>query len=214
MREINLENWPRAKHFQFFKDWDYPQFSICADVDVTALYPSVKAQGVSMTIAMVYILARAANEIREFRQRIREDCVVEHEVVHPSTTFLTHDDLFSFCTLDYTPDFSIFAPRATEKINFLRENPSIQDPPGRDDLLFMTPIPWVSFTAFMHPLKLYPADSFPRLAWGKFFEQGERLKMPLSVQGHHALMDGLHVGRYYGILQGYLDESVTVLGGV
>jgi chloramphenicol O-acetyltransferase type A len=30
--------------------------------------------------------------------------------------------------------------------------------------------------------------------------------MPLSVQVHHALMDGIHVGRYYEKFQAYLDH--------
>jgi chloramphenicol O-acetyltransferase type A len=76
----------------------------------------------------------------------------------------------------------------------------------------MTAIPWVSFTSFMHPLDLSPVDSVPRFAWGKFFADGELLKMPLSVQAHHALMDGLHVGRFYEIVQDYLHHPGSVLG--
>ena len=57
----------------------------------------------------------------------------------------------------------------------------------------MTAIPWVSFTSFSHPIHLAAADSVPRFALGKIIEEGESLKMPLDVQGHHALMDGLHV---------------------
>jgi chloramphenicol O-acetyltransferase type A len=73
-------------------------------------------------------------------------------------------------------------------------------------MLFMTAIPWVSFTSFMHPMHLNPADSVPRFAWGKFFKERRRLKMPLGVQVHHALMDGLHVGRYYAEVERYLDH--------
>ena len=76
----------------------------------------------------------------------------------------------------------------------------------------MTPIPWVSFTGLKHPMPLHPADSVPRFAWGKFFQDGGRLKMPLDMQGHHALMDGLHVGRLYQRVQGLLDEPQTILG--
>jgi len=85
-------------------------------------------------------------------------------------------------------------------------NPTLIDEPGRDDLLFMTVLPWVSFTSFMHPMHLHPADSVPRFAWGKFFKENKRLKMPLGVQGHHALMDGLHMGRFYAEVQEYLDH--------
>jgi len=206
MRHINLKTWSRREHFKIFSTFDYPHFSLCANVDLTAFYPAVKGHGISFTVAIVYVLARAANAIPEFRYRIRGGEVVEHEIVHPSTTILTNEDLFSFCTIEYTENFALFAARAAEQIASVQENPTLEDEPRREDLLFMTAIPWVSFTSFMHPLHLHPADSVPRFAWGKFFEDGEFLKMPLSVQGHHALMDGLHMGRFYEKVQGYLHH--------
>jgi chloramphenicol O-acetyltransferase type A len=36
----------------------------------------------------------------------------------------------------------------------------------------------------------------PKLAFGRLSAEGERLWMPLSVEVHHGLMDGLHVGRF------------------
>ena len=64
----------------------------------------------------------------------------------------------------------------------------------------------------MHPIPLNPADSVPRIAWGKFFEEGELLTMPLGVQAHHALVDGIHVGKFYAQVQGYLDQPQVALG--
>lgn len=212
MRHINLETWPRREHFKVFSTWDYPHFSMCANVDLTTFYPVVKQRGFSFTMAIVYVLARAANAIPEFRYRIRPGEVVEHEIVHPSATILTDEDLFSFCTFDYIENFSEFAARAAERIAYMQEHPTVEDEPGQDDLLFMTAIPWVSFTSFMHPLHLHPADSVPRFAWGKFFEEGKFLKIPLSVQGHHALMDGIHMGTFYAEVQDYLHHPGSVLG--
>jgi chloramphenicol O-acetyltransferase type A len=212
MRYIDLETWPRREHFSVFSAWTYPHFSMCADVDLTAFYPYVKKHGISLNVATVYVLSRAANVVPEFRLRIRGGEVVEHEIVHPGTTILADEDTFTFCFFDYVEDFALFAAKAEEKIAYVQEHPSLEDPPGQDDLLFMTAIPWVSFTSFMHPLHLDPADSVPRFAWGKFFEDGEFLKMPLSAQGHHALMDGLHMGRFYAKVQEYLHHPGSVLG--
>jgi chloramphenicol O-acetyltransferase type A len=212
MRHINLETWPRREHFKVFSAFDHPHFSMCANVDLTTFYPVVKQRGISSNVAIVYVLARAANAILEFRYRIRAGEVVEHEIVHPSTTILTGEDLFSFCTFDYIEKFSEFAARAAERMAYVKEDPTLKDEPGRDDLLFMTAIPWVSFTSFMHPLHLDPADSVPRFAWGKFFEEGKFLKMPLGVQAHHALVDGVHVGRYFVEVEDYLHHPSSVLG--
>jgi chloramphenicol O-acetyltransferase type A len=35
--------------------------------------------------------------------------------------------------------------------------------------------------------------------------------MPLDVQGHHGLIDGLHVGRFYRRLQELLDDPESAL---
>ena len=213
MREIDMRTWSRREHFRKFNSFDQPLFGMCAHVEVAGFYEHVKALGASLNVAIVYVLSRAANAIPEFRQRIRGQRVVEHAVVHPSTTILVEGDLFSFCNLEYDRDFSTFAARAEERIAYVRAHPTLEDEEGRDDFLFMTAIPWVSFTSFMHPLPTLSGDSFPRIAWGKIFEERGSMKMPLGVQAHHALMDGLHAGRFYAEVQSYLQNASEALGG-
>jgi chloramphenicol O-acetyltransferase type A len=197
MRTIDMQNWPRLEHFNFFSNFDHPHFSICANVDVTPFQPFVKQHGWSLTVAVAYVIARAANAIPEFRQRIRGGQVVEHEVVHPSYSLLVRDDLFGFCTIMYVEDFPLFVQRASKSIEFTLAHPELSNDPVRDDMLYMSPIPWVSFTSFEHPLHLQPPDSIPRFAWGRIFAEGQTLKMPLQAQGHHAVMDGIHMGRFF-----------------
>ena len=98
------------------------------------------------------------------------------------------------------------ARRGAEQIAYYREHPTLENIPGKDDLFYSTAIPWVSFTSFMHPMQLHPADCIPRFAWGKYFEEGKRIKMSLSVQGHHTLMDGVHMGMFYARMQECLDH--------
>jgi chloramphenicol O-acetyltransferase type A len=212
VRIIDQQTWPRREHFAKFASFRYPHFSMCAPVDLTALRPAAKQRGVSLTAAILYVVARAANEVPEFRCRIRGDTVVEHEVVHPSLTVLVEGDLFAFAQVDYTPDFGVFARWVGERFARAKEQPTLTDEPGRDDLLFMTAIPWVSFTSFSHPMPTLPADSIPRFAWGKAFPEGSSLKMPLSVQAHHALLDGLHMARYYERVAGLLRDPGVFLG--
>jgi chloramphenicol O-acetyltransferase type A len=212
MRIIDLDTWSRRDHFEFFRTWDLPHFNLCANVDITAFYPAVKQRGVSFTVATLYVLARVANTIPEFRYRIRGANVVEHEVVHPSTTILLDDDLFRFCTFEYTEDFAVFAPRATERIAQVKAQSEPINQAEPDNLLYMTSIPWVTFTSLMHPLVLSPADSIPRLAWGKYFDEGGRKEMPLSVHAHHGLVDGIHAGRFFELVQDYLHHPERVLG--
>jgi len=212
MRTIHLEGWPRREHYLFFQEFDYPYFSLCADMDISILLPRIKENKISFTAVMMYLIARVANGIPEFRQRVREGNPVEYPVVHPSATILSQDDLFTFCTVRYDPDFKSFLHAAEEEIAVVKKQPDLVEKIQDDSTLFMSSIPWVSFTSFHHPLKLNPADSVPRFAWGKYRLAGEAILMPLSVQGHHALMDGLHVARFYEDFQKLLDEPGWISG--
>lgn len=214
MRYVDMQTWPRRKHYKFFSTFNHPHFNMCVNVDVTAFYPFVKRKGYSLTVAMVYLIARTANAIPEFKYRMREEQVVEHETVNPGFSILTDKDLFTFCDVEYAEDFSEFARRAAKRIAEVKAQPDLEGGPKQDDVLYMSPIPWVSFTSFAHPMQLHPADSIPRFAWGKYFQEGDTLKMPLSVQGHHAVMDGIHVGRFYETVQDYLQHPEDALGGV
>jgi len=213
MRTIDLQSWPRYEHFKVFNTFDHPHFGMCANVDLTKFQPFVKQNGFSITVAIVYLITRTANRIPEFRYRIRPEGVVEHEVVHPSTTIMSGDDLFTFCWFDYYESFPRFSTGAAERIDSAKLHPTLENISGRDDFLYMTAIPWVSFTSFIHPMHLQPPDSVPRFAWGKFFQEGERVMMPLGVQVHHALMDGFHMGRFYLTIQEFFHQPEVALGG-
>lgn len=206
MKTIPLEGWARKEHYQFFRDFDYPYFSLCADMDISVFLPLIKEENISFTASMMYLIARVANGIPEFRQRVREGGPIEYPVVHPSATILSKNDLFTFCTVRYAPDFRKFVRQTEEEIALVKDQPGLEEKIQDDSMLFMTSIPWISFTSFQHPLKLNPADSVPRFAWGKYRQEGDAVLMPLAVQGHHALMDGLHAGMFYQEFQRLLDQ--------
>lgn len=205
VRRIDREAWPRRGHYELFRAMAYPYFNLCADVEIGPLLRAAREHSASFTVCLTYVLSRAANGIPELRQRIRGDEIVEHPVVHPSITLLGGDDLFTFCTLEYVELVGAFVRRAAEAIDRARANPSIEDEPGRDDYLFMTAIPWVSFTSLMHPVPLSPPDSVPRIAWGRYRLEGVRRPMPLSLHAHHGLVDGIHAGRFFKRVQAGID---------
>jgi len=212
MRIIDLSTWPRRKHFEIFSRFDYPHFNICSNVDITETKGLIRDLKLSINTALIYCLARSANELPEFRLRIRNDQVVEHERVQPSASVISKDNLFSFCTMPYHPDFQVFSQRAEELIQFRQSHPTLEDEPGQDDLLFMSCIPWINFTSISHPIHMHPADSIPRITWGKFNIDSGKTQLPVSVQVHHGLMDGYHVGQYYQLLQQLLNTPASWIG--
>lgn len=198
MRTIEFTSPHQRRHFEFFRSMNHPHFSLCANVEIGGWLDMARRRGLKITPSIVHLLARVANEIPQLRRRIREDRAVEHDIVHPTFSVATDvSDAFSFCHVEYSPDLEDFVQRATAAMEEMRTNPIFEDEPGRDDYLFMSPLPWVSFTSVQHAMQYHPHDSVPRISWGKFSESGGRTMMPLSLQAHHALVDGVHVGKFF-----------------
>lgn len=206
MKYIDMENWNRKDHYYYFKQLYYPHFNICGNVDITKFHKYIKENGIPFFISILYAATNTANSIKEFRFRIREDKVLEHEAVSPSFTVMTEGEVFSFCTVKFIDKFNDFKSIALAEIEKVKNNVSIEDEPGRDDLLYITSIPWISFTGVTHPIQMNPVDSIPRISWGKYFEENAKIKLPLSVQVHHGLVDGIHVGQYFNAIQEIFDN--------
>jgi chloramphenicol O-acetyltransferase type A len=169
------------------------------------------ARGIPITAAITYLVARTANHIPEFRYRIRDDVVVEYDIVHPASTVMAAGDSFTFAYYEYHEEFPVFVDGFEKATALAVDAPTFEEPDGEDDLLFLTAIPWVAFTSVTHPIPSIPIDSIPRFAWGKFIERGSSIVMPLSVQGHHALIDGLHVGRYFEHIQELMNDPASYM---
>lgn len=166
-------------------------------MDITHTLKQIKADGLHFTATMVYLISRTANAIPCFRQRIRGGEVVEHDLVHPSFTILTQvSDTFSFCAVPYQKKYPDFVADAQAAISRMQMEPSFEDEAGRDDYLYLSALPWLKFTGLNHAMHYSPVDSVPRIVWGKYYEQADRTLLPFSIQAHHALVDGRHVGEY------------------
>lgn len=211
MKFIDIENWKRKDHYNYFRQLDYPHFNICGNLDITNFYRYIKENELPFFISVLYASTKTANNIREFRFRIREDKLIEHEVVSPSFTVMTDGEVFSFCAVKFMDKYNDFKSNTLREIEKIKNNVTIEDEPGRDDLLYITSIPWISFTNITHPIQMNPVDSIPRISWGKYFEENGKIKLPLSVQAHHALVDGIHVGQFFNTIQEILDNPIKHL---
>ncbi|GAA0076000.1 chloramphenicol acetyltransferase [Clostridium sp. CTA-5] len=211
MRFIDIENWKRKEHYNYFKKMDYPHFNICANIDITKFYKYIKENELPFFISILYASSKAANSIKEFKLRIREDKVIEHEIVNPSFTVMTDDKIFSFCKSNYIDNFNEFKVNTLKEIENVKNNIIIKDEVIGDDVVYITSIPWISFTNLTHPINIDDTASIPRIAWGKYFKDGENIKLPVSVQVHHALLDGVHIGQYFNIIEEIIDNPAKYL---
>ncbi|MFC0877451.1 CatA-like O-acetyltransferase [Saccharicrinis sp. FJH2] len=209
MKYIDLENWNRRGHYEFFHKMDYPQFNICMDIDISNFISFAKQNGLSFYYSMVYASTTIINRIENFKYRIRDDKVVLHDKIHPSFTDMSNaesNDLFKMVTVDLSDDIHDFVKIARQTSENQKDYFVPEKLMGRDDLIYITCIPWISFTHISHTISLNKNDSVPRISWGKYYKQGKRTLLPFSVQANHSLIDGYHVGKYIDKLQTFIDE--------
>lgn len=209
-QEIDMATWPRRDHFRHFLGLDHPFFGVTVEVDLTGWLPAVKARGLGVYPAMIHRVSAAANAVEAFRTRIRGEKVVVHDRVHPSCTVPWGDDLFNFCVVDYEEDAAAFSARARSAIAEVQAAPALLlDPPGRDDMIFVSCLPWLAFTGMTQVADARSGDSFPRIAWGKHVERAGRIVMPMHVQLHHAVADGRHIARFFEHLESGLSAQAS-----
>lgn len=209
MKEVVFHHPHRKKHFEFFHGMNHPHFSVTAPVEITGLRAHLKRKKVSFNLGMVFLLSKTANAIGEFRWRIRDGKVFEHQVVHPSYTVPNQvTDVFSFCTVPFIKEPALFFESALKIQGEMENAPSLEDEEGRDDYLFLSALPWIRFTAIQHAMNYHPVDSVPRISWGKFYNEAGKEFIPVSVQAHHGLVDGRHMGMFFeGLETGLSDIS-------
>jgi len=197
MKKINISNWKRKEHFGFFKNFEYPFFDICFDIEITDLYNFSKKNNLKIFDYTIYKITQIINKIPEFKQRIHNEEVVEYESVNPSfTDILNKDNLFTYCTVEYDDDMNLFFERIKLKRNQNKKNIglNLQDENNRDDLLFLTCIPWIQFKFLQHPIINFNSNnSIPIISWGKFYTNSDKIFMPISIHAHHSLVDGYHI---------------------
>ncbi len=199
MRTIDRTTWARRSHFELFRSMAYPYVSLTAPVDVSPIRDVVARRGGGLFKPTLWAVSTAANAVPALRQRIRGDAVVEHDVVHPSYTALATDAVFNYCTVDHDEVIAAFfasVDRANAAV--ANETELVPDAPDRDDLLFLSAIPWRRITSFGHPVPLDPPDSFPRISWSRIETNGE---VSMQVTANHALVDGVHIARFFDAVE-------------
>jgi chloramphenicol O-acetyltransferase type A len=208
---LDVNNWARRDQFEFFRGFDKPYFNVCVPLDVTELVALLRERpGSSVSLAYHYLALRIANEVEPFRYRLRDGKVLVHDVIHGATTVLLSNESFAFAYFDYTADYRKFTADAQRVITEVKREGIFKDSPS-DNLIHFTTLPWVSFTSFSHARNWGQEDSVPKITFGKFTNEGKRVLMPFSVEVHHALMDGLHVGRYLTRLEAALADPEASL---
>lgn len=213
MIEIDPASGPRANAYAFYREATNPRWGLTTRVDVGQLLRALPAwrqavPGLSAFVAYHHAILRAAVTVPALCQRlVAEGGAVQWPVLDATPTVLRADDSFAIAHLVWAEHLQDFAPPALAAVHAAQQ---LDAPWGmrteQSGVLHMTTLPLVAFTHFTHARPAVFDDATPSLACGRFSTEGERVWMPLNIEVHHALVDGVHVGRFVQALEALLAE--------
>ena len=194
---IPMESYKRIQHFNYFKDMAYPYVGITTDVDITSFLKYIKERKYPFFLSFLWCVAKAANMVPELRQRIYNDGIIEYYNCETSHTVAKEDGTYCYCSLDCNQPFDQFIAYAIEKQEQEKQYGDITE--NKEDalsLFFISTLPWISYSSLIQPVPM-PADSNPRITWGKYYEKNGKIVLPVSILCHHALVDGKHIADFF-----------------
>ena len=204
---VDLSRWARKEHFEVFQSFAQSTFNQTVMLDITALLKYIKEAGWKFYPTIIFLLSKIVNSHTEFRMAIKNNELVIWNEIHPSyTIFHKETETFSSLWSQYDGNIHHFQDVYTEDVarycNNLAYWPKGQSP---ENIFFVSAIPWVSFTSF--DINVANMQNFfsPMFTLGKYYQQDEKVLLPLAVQVHHSVCDGFHVARLINKLQEMCD---------
>lgn len=207
MKVIDINSWKRKEHFEFFSGMASPYFGFTSEVDCTKAYDEAQEKGHSFFAIYLHKSMMAINTVDELKLRIVEGQIIQYDEVHVGSTIGRPDGTFGFSFFHYSEDFEVFNAGLQEQIRMVQASTGLCI---RNETLPLnhvrhTTIPWNAFSAVLHPTNFDPTESIPKITFGKFSVRQGRKFMPVSIEAHHGLADGLHLAKYFEEFQRLLN---------
>ena len=205
-RELDISNWNRKEHFEFFCTFEEPFFCITTPIDMTIAYEKAKAMQISFFVYYLHKTLAAVNQVENFRYRIEGEDVFLYDEIDASATIMREDKTFGFSFMKFNEDIHEFNTIVQKEIERIQTTTGILTREYPENIIHFSAVPWVNFTGLTHSRNFGVADSCPKISYGKVVEENEKKSMAISVTAHHGLVDGYHIGLFIEALQTELNK--------
>ena len=205
IKELDMARYGRKAQFDYFRSLAYPYLGLTVRVDITDFLAALKAKRAPFFLSFCRAATRAANAVPAFRQRIRGGGIVEYDRCPGSVTLALPDGNYCYCTLPDEEPFEAWLPAAEAARDRALDAASVEDGADGESLLFLSSVPWLHYSDLTQPVP-QPADSNPRITWGKYAEEGGRMLLPVTVLVNHALMDARQIADFFAALEREIES--------
>ena len=211
---IDLEKYKRKEHFLHYLNNVPCFYSMTANIDITDLQKYIKEKEYKLYPVLIYAITRIANNHIEFKMSLDDDDNLGYFTeVNPSYTIFHKDNnTFSNIWTKYNSNFIEFYKNYKEDMRVFGDKKGfITKKCENNNMIDISAIPWASFTGFN--LNLPKGDKYllPIFTIGKYYEENNKILLPLAVQVHHSVCDGFHTSRFINEFQELLNHFENII---
>ncbi|MEO6522348.1 MAG: chloramphenicol acetyltransferase [Mucilaginibacter sp.] len=205
-QKLDIENWARKEHFNFFKQFEEPHYGVTVSIDCTEAYRFTKQNKISFYLYSLYNAMKATYKVESFRYRIEGDDVFIYDQMIAGATVSRANGTFGYGYMPYYEQLEHFIAEANKVVEDVQSKTDLGRSTMENIIRFST-LPWIDFTSLSHARMFSVKHSCPSITFGKMTEQNGKRSMPVSIHVHHALVDGLHLGEYIDSLQALMNQG-------
>lgn len=203
-KPIDTSSWKRKPYFDHYFNQIRCTYSITANIDITNVLSFKDRNKVKLYPLLIYVISKAVNKYEEFRTAIngRGEIGVWETLSPCYTVFHKDSESFSNIWTEWNDDLNLFLSNFEQDSKRFGQIDRIDAKPNTPANVFpISSLPWTTFTGFN--LNIFADGTYllPIFTYGKYFKDGNRYLIPLSIQVHHAVCDGFHVSRLINEIQ-------------
>lgn len=203
-KPIDTSSWKRKPYFDHYFSQIRCTYSITVNIDITNVLSFKDRNKVKLYPLLIYVISKAVNKYEEFRTAINDRGEIGvWETLSPCYTVLhKNSESFSNIWTEWNDDLNLFLSNFEQDSKRFGQIDRIDAKPNTPANVFpISSLPWTTFTGFN--LNIFADGTYllPIFTYGKYFKDGNRYLIPLSIQVHHAVCDGFHVSRLINEIQ-------------
>ena len=193
----------RAWAFQMWMKSPMPMVTLTKTFDVTPLCKMSKRKDLKFNKLLCWCMGRAASRIDEFYLLPKDGKLYKFDRLAINVIVDNAKGGISTCDVPYSDDFQLFS-RDYDAIT-LKCSTTCQEIADEEAMILGTSA--VTGTELDSLVNQYSGIyNNPFLAWGRYRKHWFSVKLPISMQFHHAQMDGGHAARFLESLQQTIND--------
>ena len=180
-----------------------PMVTLTKTIDVSRLRKVSRKTGLRFNMLMCWCIGKAASNIEEFFVLPEKDKMYQYDRLAINVVVQNVKDGINLCDIPFSDDISQFNAdylTITDQTAKSCKNSSLED----YVVVGTSALPQTELDCIVNQYNGIWNNPF--LAWGRYRKKLFKTTLPISLQFHHAQMDGAHACRFLNELQKTMDS--------